>query len=202
MTMRLLRSFLLLCLLGGCAAIASVSSASRPLDTYELRPLPPSASVARGTRHLIVEPPTASGALSTDRIAIKPNAFEVSYLPGVRWSDAAPDLLQLLMARSIEGAGGFALVSTGTGQADSDWHLETDLQAFQLELAPEGAARATVRVRATLVSDADRRVRGARTFAASALAEGTDVEVAIPAFDQATEAVLRELTAWTVASAR
>ena len=187
--------------LAGCSAIANVGSASRPLDTYELSPLSALPGPVRGTRHLVVELPTASGALATDRIAVKEGSLQVAYMPGARWADPAPDHVQLLLARSIGSAGGFALVSTGSGAADPDWSLATDLQAFQVELDPSGAARVRVRLRATLIDENDRSVRGASMFEASAPVADTGVAAVIPAFDRATSSVLREATAWVGAAA-
>jgi cholesterol transport system auxiliary component len=194
---RWIRLASVLALLGGCAAI----SAGRPLDTYELRPLPATGG-ARGSQYMVVEVPTASGTLATDRIAIKANAFEVAYLPGVRWTNEAPVLVQLLLMRSLEGTGAFGLVSASPGQAEPDWFLETDLQAFQVEVDASGAVYATVGLRAALISDADRSIRSARSFQKTVPAASTGVTAVVPALDSAMTAVLRDLTSWTAASVR
>jgi cholesterol transport system auxiliary component len=199
---RLLRLTMMLLLLAGCSAIAEVATSRRPLDTYELTPLPARSMTSQGSRHLVIEVPTSSGALATERIAVKPNAFEVSYLPGARWVDAAPEHLQLLLARSIGGTGAFALVSVQGARPDPDWFLETDLQAFQVELDASGAPRATIRLRAVLVSDRDRRIRAARTFERSSAATTTEVGAVVPAFDRAANALLLDVTNWTIANAR
>lgn len=191
-----------LLLVSGCSAVAGLSSAGRPLDTFELTPLPARVAVVRGSRQLVVEPPAASGTLATDRIAVKPDPFQVSYLPGARWADAAPELVQLLLARSLEGTGRFALVSTGRGEAEPDWYLASDLQAFHVEVGAEGAAQVRVRLRATLISDADRRIAGGRTFEAVVPAAAVTERAVVPAFDLATTAVLRDLTDWVAATAR
>ncbi len=200
MTPGFVLSVLALSLLVGCSAVTGIGS--RPLDTYELRPLPTRTAVVRGSRHLVVEVPTASGALDTDRIAVKPNALEVAYLPGASWVDTAPEHLQLLMARSLGGTGAFALVSTGDARADADWYLETDLQAFEVDIDAEGAARATVRIRATIVSSTDRIIRGTRVFEQSVPVAGTEIVDVVPGFERAATSVLRALADWAVATAR
>lgn len=202
MPVRLLSPLLSLALLGGCAAVASVESASRPLDAYELTPVPAAQASVRGTRSLVVEVPSTSGALDTDRIAVKPSPYAVEYLPGVRWVDPAPEHLQLLLARSLQGTGRFALVSGEGARTDPDWYLATDLQAFQVEFGPDGTPRATVRLRATVISDLDRDVRGARSFEATVPAAGTSAAEVVPAFDRALGEVLRAATDWTAATAR
>ena len=200
MTLRLLCLGLALALLGGCAALTGIGSGP-PLDTYELTPLQPSSSSGRGG-HLVVEPPTSSGSLDTDRIAVRPNAFAVAYLPGASWVDTAPEHLQLLLARSLEGTGRFALVSTGGARPDPDWFLATDLQAFEVQIGPEDAQRVVVRLRAAVVADADRRILGSRTFERTVEVADTGVAAVIPAFELATREVLRDLTTWAVATAR
>jgi cholesterol transport system auxiliary component len=188
--------------LGSCTALSTLSSAGEPLDTYELRPVPASSATVRSDRHLVIEQPTTSGALATDRIAVKQPTLEVSYLPGARWVDPAPDHVRLLLARSLEGTGAFALVSAGGGRPDPDWYLATDLQAFEVQVDATGAGRVVVRLRGTLVSDVDRRVRGARTFERGVpvadLGEGT----VIAAFDAAMRAVLGDVVGWATVSAR
>jgi cholesterol transport system auxiliary component len=189
-------------LLGSCTAISTLSSAGEPLDTYELRPVPAASITVRGDRHLVVEQPTTSGALATDRIAVKQPTLEVSYLPGARWVDAAPDHVRLLLSRSLEGTGAFALVSAGGGRPDPDWYLATDLRAFEVQLDAAGTGRVVVRLRGTMVSDVDRRVRGARTFERTVPLADLDEGSVIAAFDVATRAVLGEVVGWATGTAR
>jgi len=193
---------LALVLLGGCATLASVESASRNLEAYELSAAPAAQAAVRGSRILVVEAPAASGALDTDRIAIKPNSNAVEYLPDARWIDPAPQHVQLLLARSVQRTGRFAMVTTEASRAETDWYLTTDLQAFQVEFDAGGIPLATVRLRAALVSDRDRSVLGARSFEASVPAGGTDAIQIVPAFDRAAAEVLRAATDWVVATAR
>src|SRR5690606_2832908 len=100
------------------------------------------------------------------------------------------------------GTGDFALVSADQSLVDPDWHLKTDLEAFQVEIGADGATRVRVRVRATLIADIDRRIRGARSFERAVPTRDTSVGAVIPAFDAATHAVLREIADWTLATAR
>lgn len=190
-----------LALLGGCSAIARLDSASVALDNYELSALPAASTAPRSTRHLVVELPTASAALATERIAIKPNSYRVAYLPKSQWADPAPEQMQMLLARSIGGTGRFALVSTKSVRPDPDWFLESDLQAYQVEIGPGGDERVVVRISTVLVTDADRRIRSARVFEGTAPLADTDIDSVMSAFDAATSAVLRDVTRWTVATA-
>ena len=75
-------------------------------------------------------------------------------------------------------------------------------EAFQVELDAEGKAHVVVRLRAVLISDADRRIRGARSFERRVPATSTDEGAVVPAFEAATTAVLSDVAQWTVATVR
>ncbi len=195
-------------LLGGCAAVSAVQTAASPLDSFELTPLAPGGSGASGPL-LRVELPTTSGTLASDRIAIKPSALQVQYLPGVRWVDEANIHVQMLMMRSLSGTGRFALVS-GDGPAPlPDFVLLSDLRAFQAELVvPEGGdpaapvAVAVVRLDASILDDRDDTLRASGRFEARVPARGSDPVALVAAMDAAMTEVLREVTAWGVANTR
>ncbi len=201
MMLRSLLVFALLAMLGGCSALARLDSASAALNNYELSALPAASTAPRSRRHLVVELPTASAALATERIAIKPNAYRIAYLPKSQWSDPAPEQMQMLLARSIGGTGRFALVSIKNVRPDPDWFLESDLQAYQAEVSSDGSSRVTVRLSAALVTDLDRRIRSARVFESTVPLADTDIDSVMAAFDAATTAVLRDVTDWVVAVA-
>lgn len=190
-----------LTLLGGCAAISTLNSASQSLPTYDLTnaAVPPSAQPGRSSRVLLVAAPTASSAINTDRIVIKPNVLQVAYLPDGRWIDAAPVHVQALLVRSIANSGAVGFVGGEAAGPVPDFVLLTDLQTFQAELGPDGKpARISVRMTLTLVHDIDRRLVASRTFEGSAPLASTDpLQVAV-AFDSAMHAILRDATRWTV----
>lgn len=197
-------ALLLAATLPGCAALSSISGASRVLPTYELLPAPPPAQTpARLDRSLIVSPPTASAALDIDRVLIKPSALQVEYLPDARWVDALPTHFQNLLVRSISNTGGVAFVTSDVTAPLPDFVVMAEVLDFQAELAPEPAPPAQVRVRVklTLVRDADRRILATRTFEAVQTAATTDTATLILAFDTATRAVLAEAALWTVNAA-
>src|SRR6056297_2016876 len=94
--------------LAGCSAISSIQSASKPLATFELTPLPAGVVPAtRGRRHLEIALPTATGALDTDSIMIKPTQLQLESLPDARWVNETTELVQLLLVRSLTNTGRF-----------------------------------------------------------------------------------------------
>ena len=188
--------------LTGCSALTSLQSASKPLDTYELSPLPAgSVSPSSGKRYLEVALPTATGALSSDRIVIKPTPFQVQSLPGSRWVNESTEHVQLLIARSLANSGRFALVtSAGSGPAP-DYLLLTDLQAFQAEVGDEKVI-VVIRSTMTLLSSADGAVISSRSFTNSATVSDTSAELIVKAFDEAMTQHLADAVGWVVRNSR
>ncbi|EPX78831.1 ABC-type transport auxiliary lipoprotein family protein [Salipiger mucosus] len=186
--------------LSGCAAITSLSEASRPLEIYELRtPEIAQAPARRGAVELVVEEPIASGSLATERIMIRPGPLQAQYLPGVRWSDTAPVMLQTLLVRTLTQTGAFASVGRRPLGSHGDYALLGELTDFQAE-APADAETATVRLRVVfrLVREDDASVAATRSFEVTEPAASPEPEDVVAAFDRATQHLLSEITDWVV----
>lgn len=182
----------------GCSALSSLDTASKPLNTFELSPLPPgSVSAARSPRHLEVAMPSATGALTSDRIIVKPTPLEVQSLPEARWVNETTQHVQLLLVRSLANSGRFALVTAaGTGPAP-DYVLMVDLQSFQAEVR-DGSETVEIRTTMTLLRDTDDKVIASRSFNNSADIAGTLPADAVAAFDQAMTQQLKDVVEWLV----
>jgi cholesterol transport system auxiliary component len=202
---RLLPLVLVLLPLAGCAAVSSIRTAAVPLDTYELAlPAPPAGPTGTVGPALLVDVPTASAGLATDRIMIKPGPLQVAYLPDGRWVDAAPSHVQQLMIGALTASGRVGFVGGGVDMAVPDYVLLTDIEAFQAEVLPAGApapVRVVVRLRLTLVDDAEQRIVRARRFEQSTLAASDDAPTIVAAFDGAMRRLLAEASAWTLGGA-
>ncbi len=186
--------------LAGCSALSSLTDATTPLEAFELR-APAEPIQVRGTvrRDLVIETPTASGALDTDRIMIRPGPFQAQYLPGARWTDTAPIMLQNLMLRAFEDTNALRYVGRRPLGGAGDYVLISDLTDFQAELNPEGQGVTTrLRLTARLVRESDASVIASRTFQTTAQAASTDTLAIVQGFDQATGAALRDLTGWAL----
>ncbi len=184
--------------LAGCSGLAGIQSASKPLNTFELTPLPAETVPApRGRRLLEVALPTATGALNNDRIAIKPTPLEIQSLPGARWVNEATEHVQLLLVRSLANSGRFGLVSAaGTGPSP-DYVLLTDLQAFQAELVGE-EPMVVIRMTLTLLRGSDGSVVSSRGFSNAVAVTGTSAERITTAFDAAMTQQLTDVVTWLV----
>jgi cholesterol transport system auxiliary component len=200
----LLRPVLLLIalpLIAGCSALSALDDAAQPLDIYELRPLSPQAESTRSRDvELVVEEPATSGTLATERIMIRPTPLQAQYLPGIRWADTAPVMLQTLIVRTLSGTGALRSVARRPVGASADYALLGELTDFHAEPRADGAG-ATVRVRllVRIVRERDASVVASRTFAASEPAETTDPDAVIAAFDRASAALLADMTPWVLA---
>ncbi len=187
--------------LSGCGAIAALDDASTPLEIYELQTPPIQPSTARGPLELVVEPPIASGALSTERIMIRPAPLQAQYLPGVRWSDEAPAMLQTLLVRSLSETGAFASVGRAPLGAQGDYALLGELTDFQAQGTESGAA-VRIRIMLRLVRERDASVVAARTFEVTEPAADTETDTLVAAFDRGTSRILAEVLPWVVGATR
>lgn len=184
--------------LTGCSAF---SQASAPLDAFTLQPLAVTAGTGTA-RHLVVELPTASGALGTDRILIKPNALQAQYLPGGRWVDPVPDLVQTLLVASLQNTGRYRLVGRDGAGMTPDFVALVEVNEFGADAPPDVAPMVQVALTVSLLDVADRRLLATRRFAAAAPAADTDPFTLVTAFDAASQQVLADAVAWIDQTAR
>ena len=186
--------------LAGCSALSSLTDATTPLEAFELR-APADPPQVRGSvrRDLVIETPAAGGALDTDRIMIRPGPLQAQYLPGARWTDTAPVMLQNLMLRAFEDTNALRYVGRRPLGGAGDYVLVSELTDFQAELDATGQG-VTTRLRMTvrLVREADASVMGSRTIQTTAQAASTDTLAVVQSFDQATADALEELTGWAL----
>lgn len=187
----------------GCSTLSAVSRASEPLDTYTLSPLEPADARAGGSRHLVVELPTAGGELSTDRILIKPSPTQAQYLPGARWSEPTPALVQTLLITSFLNRGGFRLVGRVGAGLRPDHTLMTEILAFQAEVTGPDRTSAQVRIlmQMTLIRESDRAIAGTRRFAGSTSVTSDSTVALVAAIDAAMQQLLGDAVGWAQTTA-
>jgi cholesterol transport system auxiliary component len=191
--------------LGGCSALASLDASSQTLTSYELT-VPPSQARGGSGPLLSVERPAATGAVDSERIAIRPGALTIAYLPDGQWIDPAPDLVRNLLVQALAGTGRFALVTGEMGGPLPELALYGDLDAFEAVVgtteAGDRSVQVVVRLRLVLVRDFDRSLVATRVFEQRAGAASDGTAQIVAAFDAAMDALLREAAAWTASAAR
>ncbi|WP_353474832.1 ABC-type transport auxiliary lipoprotein family protein [Salipiger sp. H15] len=181
----------------GCAAISALDSASQPLDIYELRTPAIAGAAGRGRAELVVETPIASGALTTDRIMVRPSPLQAQYLPGARWSDEAPAMVQTLLVRSLAETGAFASVGRAPLGGQGDYALLGELTDFQAESYGAGAPVSVhLRLMLRLVRERDATVVASRTFELREPAADDETATIVAAFDRAAGRMVAEILPW------
>lgn len=189
--------------LSGCGAVSAVSKASDPLDTYTLSPLGPVEARTGGAGHLVVELPTSGGELATDRILIKTSPLQAEYLPGARWSEPTPAMVQTLLVNSLLNRGGFRLISRDGAGLMPNHTLMSEIQAFQAELTGPDLTSAQIRIllQMTLIHESDRSIAGSRRFSNTTVVTSDSTVALIAGLDGAMQSVLAEAVGWVQASA-
>jgi cholesterol transport system auxiliary component len=128
---------------------------------------------------------------------IRPAPLQAQYLPGVRWADTAPVMVQTLMVRSLAETGTFGSVGRGPVGTVPDFTALSELTDFQAETT-EDARTATVRVRVVmrLVRESDAKVVATRTFSIATTAGSTDTKSIVVAFDESVSRLLPAMVSW------
>lgn len=189
--------------LSGCSAITAISDASKTLEVYELRAPEIQPAGRSFGLDVVIEEPTTSGALQTDRIMIRPDPLQAQYLPGVRWSETTPVMLQTLMLRSLEQSQALRYVGRTPLGISGDVAVLTELVDFQAEVAPDGeTGTVELRLISRVVRESDIRILGTRTFAARAILPSVEEAAVIAGFDQAASQLLSEHAAWVLSVLR
>lgn len=179
----------------GCAG-SLLSSANEAPDVYRLEaPM----LTARGEvlpLALAVSRPRAVSSLDTDRIAVVRPGGGFDYFAGMRWADAAPQMLQGLLVQAIDADGRFEAVVAAPSRVPADRLLDVELRRFEAAYGTKaGAPRVRVELQASLV-DLRRGLRVASFAAASEVdAAGDDRGAVIAAFDRATADAVRHVVA-------
>jgi cholesterol transport system auxiliary component len=189
--------------MASCGAIGALGDAATPLEVFVLTAPAdlPQRQGAPLARDVIVEEPTTGGALATERIMIQPDPLQAQYLPGVRWSEPAPLVVQTLMVRALDATQAFQYVGRRPLGAGGDFAIVSELVDFQAVLGPEGeTAEVRVRMIARIVRERGVQVVASRTFTASAVAASLDDADLVTAFDAAAGRVISDFTVWTLSS--
>lgn len=148
---RLLPVVAVIALCSGCAG-SMLTSGNEPPETYRLEG--PALVAAGDTLPLalgVVRPRSAS-SLDTDRVAVVRAGGGFDYFAGVRWADAAPQMLQSLLVRAFTADGRFATTVASPSRVPTDLLLDVELRRFEAVYATaDGPPRVRVELQATLV---------------------------------------------------
>jgi cholesterol transport system auxiliary component len=176
--------------LGGCI---SVFPKTKPVQLYrfgETVPAPASPVVRPVTvlKGATLFPPAAG----SDRL-LTSTGSETAYIAGARWVGPASVMFDEALLRAFDAPGSPRLVERGEPLAAAST-LRLDVRAFE---ARYPGPTVVVRVRATLIRNADRTIAGERMFDASVPAADNRQMAIVAGFDGAVDKVIGDIRDWT-----
>ncbi|HUF85946.1 MAG TPA: ABC-type transport auxiliary lipoprotein family protein [Thermohalobaculum sp.] len=188
-------------LLAGCAGLAALGAVTAPVDLYLLTPKSTyDPDLPQVTAQIVVGEPTAASSVNTDRIAVKPNAYQLQYFPDARWVDRAPLMVQSRLVESFENTGRVTSVGRQAIGLNADFSLISELREFQAEMGADPDAPLTVQVRLNIkiVKEPQGVIFASESFASQAETVSDDLGDVVAAFDEALGRTMKEAVQWTV----
>lgn len=188
-------------LLAGCTGLATLGAVTEPIELYEVSPKSTyDVNLPEITAQLVVEEPTAASAVNTDRIAVKPNAFQVEYFPRARWVDRAPLMVQTRLVESFENTGKVESVGRQAIGLSSDYTLVSELREFQAMVRDDrrGPLSVLVQLNVKIVKQPRGLIVASQSFGAEVAAASDEMTAVVAAFDDALGSTMREAVVWTV----
>jgi cholesterol transport system auxiliary component len=187
--------------ISGCAGLNTLRSVTEPTDLYDLTPkstyAPDLPTIAAQIEN---EEPTAASSVNTDRIAIKPNPFQVQYFPQARWVDRAPLLVQTMLVESFENTGKVSAVGRQAIGLSSDFTLLTDLREFQAasSVDPSGPISVIVQLNMKIVQEPLGLIVASRSFVREEVVSSNEILAVVGAFDTALGKTMGQAVDWAV----
>ena len=130
-------------------------------------------------------------------------AGKVAYLAETRWVAPAAVLWDAAVLTAFDtDPGPTRLISRGEA-GKIDYVLRLDVRNFETryDKGPKAAPSVVIRVRASLTSGSNRTLAGERIFESQITAADNRVSEIIPAYDRAVAEILKDIVAWTNATA-
>ncbi|GIX31923.1 MAG: hypothetical protein KatS3mg124_2395 [Porticoccaceae bacterium] len=183
-------------LAGACAlaAACSLAPAPRPVAVYRLPPPDLPGLATRQALALKIALPTTPAGLEGRRIPVTRDGLRIAALAGARLEAPLPQLLRERLAEALRRDGRIAWVLGGEAIAAADLELAASVREFVVDL--RGRPTASVRLEATLVALAGRRILAQRAFAARAEAAGERPDQLVTALAAALDQLALELAGW------
>jgi cholesterol transport system auxiliary component len=189
--------------LGGLSACSSVLPARAPApDVYRLSQISLTAGNDKPlAAQLVIAAPLANGGIDTDRIVVRDNPYEVTYLAGARWTDHAPKIVQTGLVQALESLGTFAGVGRPEDGIRQNFELVSDLRAFDIITEGAGRPHVSIVLAAKLLRAPGGEVLASRLFKTEAPAKGSGDKAAVAAFDEGMTQIASEIANWVADNA-
>jgi cholesterol transport system auxiliary component len=142
---------------------------------------------------LSVDDPASEKVFNTSGVAVQTSPLQYEYLAGAEWTDRVPLLLGSFLERSFENTGRLAATGDPVTLPVSDYTLQTDIRAFNVDRT--GEDRAVVAYGATL--NAGGRALGTRVFRAEVPLQGRGNDATVRALNEAVRRTADDVVAWS-----
>ena len=145
---------------------------------------------------MIINIPRAAAGYDSRHIIYTRQAHKLEYFAHSEWVDAPAHMLAPLMMTAVERSGVFNAVVLSPSNIVGDFRLDTEIVRLQQEFDSQPSkVRFTLRV--YIVNNATRKVIAWREFDETATAKSEDPYGGVVAANQAVQAVLEKLTAFS-----
>jgi cholesterol transport system auxiliary component len=125
----------------------------------------------------------------------------LQYFSQSEWVDTPARMLAPLLVSALQSSGAFKAVVSMPSGATGAFRLDTEIVRLQQDFDAAGGSTVRFTLRATLLDNLSRKVRGTREFEAS-VAAGSDAYSGVVAANAAVHTVLADLTKFAAESAR
>ena len=144
---------------------------------------------------LRIAEPIASVDLDSDRILVRGPDRTLAVLPGARWADRLPPLVQARLRATFENAG--LSKSLASGGAAANYELDLDIRSFELVVADDAVH---IDIAAKVVALASGRVVGAEIFTETQPVETSDPTQVTSALNAALSRMMTRIVAFAAKS--
>jgi cholesterol transport system auxiliary component len=192
MTMKTLCAAACVLLLGGCVSL--LPDPPPPPDVYTLR-------VGAVEKTAVAQKPLVAiiGAPALPRMAAGSDIVwrqgpEMAVMDKVAWDDAAPDLLQTMLAETMDRRGVFRAAVRGGAGARGDLDVRWDVLAF--EIVEENGIEAIFAANVRLIDARSRQIIETRRFETRAPLSSRSARLAVTALEKAAREACVQITDW------
>ena len=148
---------------------------------------------------LTVVRPNSNGFLDSNRISVRPNAYELQVYQGANWLDSLPDLIQTNLVESFENSGKIKSVSRQNSGVPAEVALLLDIRKFE-SVYTDGQKIPIVQIQihAKVVEYPSNRVISSKTFSNEATPASKDIVDVVQAFETGLTTINQEMVGWTL----
>lgn len=159
-----------------------------------------SPAAAANSPTLVVNPPQAAAGYDSARIIYVRQPHQLQYFAQSEWVDTPARMLAPLLVTALTGSGAFKAVVMSPSAAAGELRLDIEIVRLQQTFDGVGGSSVHLTLRATLVDNLTRKVRGTREFDAQ-VAAGSDAYGGVVAANRAVQTVLSQVAGFCAATA-